>query len=122
MLSVTTREAAKERQRGWKLLTSWGKNQKIECATAASPCEHHDMPDAIQICVRAALDLAIAEGRWVRLVLRRDAPGATDARVIDGAPYEVGPSADGRERVFVRIAESTEQVLLVERIERVLTI
>lgn len=80
------------------------------------------MLDAIYISVRAALDLAIAEGAWIRLVLRADPERHAEARMIDGAPYEVSKGADGRERVFVRIAESTEQVLLVERIARVLTV
>lgn len=80
------------------------------------------MPDAIYISVRAALDLAISEGTWIRLVLRTDPDRHGEPRMIDGAPYEVSKGADGRERVFMRIAESTEQVLLVERIGRVLVV
>ena len=79
------------------------------------------MSDAIYIAVRAALDLAIAESAWIRLVLRTDPDRVASVRVIDGAPYEVTAGPDGRERVFVRIAESTEQIVLVERIARVLS-
>ncbi len=81
------------------------------------------MADAIYISVRAALDLAISESASVRLVLRRsDNDRSLTVRVIDGSPYEVGTGTDGRERVFMRIAESTEQIVLVERIARVLAV
>lgn len=78
------------------------------------------MVDSIYISVKAALDLAIEEKSSVRLVLRSDSDRTLVARVIDGAPYEVGVGSDGRERVFMRVAESTEQIVLVERIARVL--
>ncbi|MEI8254940.1 MAG: hypothetical protein WCJ30_04635 [Deltaproteobacteria bacterium] len=79
------------------------------------------MVDAIYISVRAALDLAIAEKATIRLVLRGDLERGRPIRMIDGEPYEVGVGPDGRERVFMRIAESTEQIVLVDRIARVLS-
>lgn len=79
------------------------------------------VPDAIYISVRAAIDLAIADESWIRLVLRPNPDRPGPERVVEGAPYEVVTGPDGRERVFVRIAEATEQIVFVERIARVLS-
>ena len=79
------------------------------------------MPDAIYISVRAALDLAIIDQAWIRLVLRANPERPGPDRVINGEPYELITGADGRERVFVRIAEATEQIVFVDRIARVMS-
>lgn len=78
------------------------------------------MPGPLDPTVRAALDAAILRGVRVSLVLRGDVVAGLPVRTLEGVPYEISPGRDGRERVFLRIAEETEQIVLVERVMRVL--
>jgi hypothetical protein len=76
--------------------------------------------EAIHTAVRGALQLAILEGAKVAVVLRGDPSAGRAARVIHGVPYEIVATSDGRERVYLRVAEGTEQIVLIERIMRVM--
>ena len=76
--------------------------------------------EAIRESMTAAFQLALLEEAVVQVVLRIDPGTAHPSRVIVGTPYQFGESADGRERVTLRVAEGTDQVLLVERVIRVL--
>ena len=76
--------------------------------------------EAIHQSVSAALQLAILEVTHVQLVLRGDPAAGRPVRVIVGTPYAVGESADGRERVTLRVAEGTDQIVLIERVMRVI--
>lgn len=75
---------------------------------------------AIQLAVRGALQLAILERAQVVAMMRRDPLEGRPARMVVGMPYEISCAKDGRERVHMRIAEGTDQILLLERIIRVM--
>lgn len=77
--------------------------------------------EAIRESMTAALQLALLEKAVVQVVLRGDPGTGHPSRVIVGTPYQFGESADGRERVTLRVAEGTDQILLVERVIRVLS-
>lgn len=76
--------------------------------------------EAIHASVRAALNLAMLEQAPVQIVLRGDLTAGRPARVIVGTPCRIAESADGRERVTLNVAEGTDQVVLIERVMRVL--
>ena len=76
--------------------------------------------EAIHTAVRGALQLAILEQAKIAVVLRGDPSAGRPARVIHGTPYEIVTSADGRERIYLRVAEGTEQIVLLDRIMRVM--
>ncbi len=76
--------------------------------------------EAVHAAVRGALQLAILEGARVAVVLRGDATLGRPARVVNGVPLEILTAADGRERVSLRISEDSEQILLLERLIRVM--
>jgi hypothetical protein len=79
------------------------------------------MSDPLYDDVSLALRDAIRLQQRVSLVLRGDLVAGLPVRTLEGVPYEIAPGRDGRERVFLRIAEETEQIVLVERVMRVLT-
>jgi hypothetical protein len=83
--------------------------------------ENRRVLDGVYNGVRHALNRAIEEGQRVSLVLRADLLAGVSVRTLEGVPYEISPGRDGRERVFLRVAEETEQIVLVERVMRVLT-
>jgi hypothetical protein len=78
------------------------------------------MSDPLYDDVYLALLDAIRMQQRVSLVLRGDVMAGLSVRTLEGVPYEIAPGRDGRERVFLRIAEETEQIVLVERVMRVL--
>lgn len=68
----------------------------------------------------AAIRSAMARREAVALVLRGDATSGLAARVVEGVPVGFRPAKDGRERIVLKIAEGTEQLVLLERVVRVL--
>jgi hypothetical protein len=70
--------------------------------------------------IRTALQHAMAERAWVTVVLRPDLSAGRPVRTLEGIPVELGHGRDGRERVFLGVSDDTQQVVLLERIVRVL--
>ncbi len=75
---------------------------------------------AIQVAIRGALQLAITERARIVATMWREPEDTGPARLVSGTPYEFSSRSDGRERVHLRVAEGAEQILLVERIMRVM--
>ena len=75
---------------------------------------------AIVVAARSALERAMETGQNVSLVIRRDPTSGMPVRTIEGVVADLFTSRDGRERVTIRIAEDAEQVVLLERILRVI--
>ena len=71
--------------------------------------------------IRAALKMAIVCGDRIVLLLRDKATtSAAMARSVEGTPVGIVTGPDGRERVFLEVAEGTQQMVLVERIARIM--
>ena len=70
--------------------------------------------------IEGALQLAITERARIVATMWREPEDTGPARLVSGTPYEFSSRSDGRERVHLRVAEGAEQILLVERIMRVM--
>ena len=79
---------------------------------------------SVDAAVRASLKMAIACGDKVVLFLRDKKATNADAaaRTVEGTPIGIATGPDGRERVFLEVAEGTQQMVLVERIARIVPI
>jgi hypothetical protein len=77
--------------------------------------------ESVYIAIRAALLLAVEEKHSVVVTLRPSAPtpGKPDRRQYEGIPTEIVMGPDGRERLFLGVADDTSHVILLDRIGRV---
>lgn len=60
------------------------------------------------------------EEKVVTVVLRNDARHQPAGREYEGVPCELAHGTDGRERVVLRVAEHSEQIVLIDRVVAVL--
>ncbi len=70
--------------------------------------------------MRASLELAQTSGDCVAVALRGDLERGIPMRVIEGVVMGFDAAADGRPRVRLAIGADAEQVVLLERVVRVL--
>lgn len=71
--------------------------------------------------VHTALEQAMASHQWVVVVLGGNAARGTPTRTVEGRPVCFLPLADGRERLVLEVSGgATEQLVLVDRISRVI--
>lgn len=78
--------------------------------------------DALATEVRASLELAQATGHRVAIALRGDLERGVPVRVIEGTIEEFNATVDGRVRVRIAISPDAEQLVLVEKIVRVVPV
>jgi hypothetical protein len=62
---------------------------------------------------------AIRTGSYVRVELGESRSTFTGIRFVEGQPYEIKRGRDGRDRVVIRVAESTEQIVPIDRVTAV---
>jgi hypothetical protein len=93
-----------------------GNEHEVGESSLSAPLEQ-----ALIESVRGALELARLGGTPVRVSLRADPKRSLPVRVIQGIVVEVTAGPDGRERVIIGVAEDTTQIVLLDRIVRVMT-
>ena len=78
------------------------------------------MMELSTIDVTAAIEMAIAGHAPVVLVVKGDLLAGRPVRTLEGVARAISVARDGRARVVLCIAEETEQVVLLDRVVRVL--
>lgn len=94
----------------------------IDPASSGARQRSDSLTDAIFLAVRTSLELARDAGDRVSVVLRGDPTRGLPIRTIEGIVTELNVAPDGRDRVVLDIAEGSSQIILVERIVRVMPV
>ena len=92
----------------------------VDPAASGARPRSDSLTDAISVAIWSALELARVAGERVNVVLRGDPTRGLPIRTIEGMVTELNVAPDGRDRVVIDIAEGTSQIVLVERIVRVM--